>query len=267
MGSWLRWTSGQGRVAGGSLLILRLAAIPCIHYNICSTTIVAGRPRAGSSIPAFFPRLAQQQSPQYLWIGCSDSRVSATAIIGLDPGEVFVHRNVANLVVHTDVNCLTVLQYAVDVLRVQHVIVCGHYGCGGVLAAMSDQPHGLIDNWLRNIKDIYYDHAAELEAIVDVGARTDRLCELNVVQQVANVCHTTMVQDAWQRGQPVAVHGWIYGLHDGCIHDLGRDDRAARADSFALPHGAARVAFAACPGSRNRSVGRQVGLSVLAPGT
>ncbi len=170
--------------------------------------------------PGFFSRLAQQQSPQYLWIGCSDSRVSATAIIGLDPGEVFVHRNVANLVVHTDVNCLAVLQYAVDVLQIKHVIVCGHYDCGGVLAAMSGQPHGLIDNWLRNIKDIYYDHATEMEAIVDVQARTDRLCELNVVQQVANVCHTTMVQDAWRRGQSVAVHGWIYGLHDGCIHDL-----------------------------------------------
>jgi carbonic anhydrase len=171
--------------------------------------------------PDFFSRLARQQTPQYLWIGCSDSRVPANQIIDLDPGQVFVHRNIANLVVHTDMNCLSVLQYAVDVLQVKHIIVCGHYGCGGVLAAMSDQPHGLIDNWLRNIKDVYYDHSAELEAIADGHARADRLCELNVAQQVANVCYTTIVQNAWQRGQPLAVHGWIYGLRDGRISDLG----------------------------------------------
>ena len=145
----------------------------------------------------------------------------ANEIIGLDPGEVFVHRNVANVVVHTDMNCLSVLQYAVEVLKVKHVIVCGHYGCGGVLAAMRDQSFGLIDNWLRNIKDIYTRHAAELDAIEDEKARGDRLCELNVAQQVANVCYTTIVQGAWQRGQPLAIHGWIYGLHDGRLRDLG----------------------------------------------
>lgn len=171
--------------------------------------------------PAFFARLAQQQTPDYLWIGCADSRVPANVIIGLDPGQVFVHRNIANLVVHTDMNCLSVLQYAVDVLRVKHVIVCGHYGCGGVAAAMSDHSHGLIDNWLRHIKDVYYDHCSELEAIADGSARADRLSEINVAQQVANVCYTTTVQGAWQRGQPLAVHGWIYGLADGRINDLG----------------------------------------------
>ena len=170
--------------------------------------------------PGFFPRLAQQQTPQYLWIGCSDSRVPANVIIDLDPGEVFVHRNIANLMVHTDMNCLSVLQYAVDVLQVRHVIVCGHYGCGGVQAALSDRPHGLIDNWLRHIKDIYMDHSAELDALEDGAARCDRLCELNVLHQVASVCHTTIVQDAWRRGQPLAVHGWIYSLHDGLIEDL-----------------------------------------------
>ncbi len=171
--------------------------------------------------PEFFARLAHQQKPQYLWIGCADSRVSADVIIGLKPGEVFVHRNVANLVVHTDMDCLAVMQYAVDVLQVKHIIVCGHYGCGGVLAAMTNRSYGLIDNWLRYIKDILREHSAELEAIADPEARGDRLCELNVARQVANVCHTDIVQDAWRRGQPLAVHGWIYGLKDGIIHDLG----------------------------------------------
>ncbi len=171
--------------------------------------------------PDFFYRLAQQQSPQYLWIGCSDSRVPANVIIGLDPGQVFVHRNIANLMVHTDMNCLSVVQYAVDVLQVRHIIVCGHYGCGGVQAALSDRPHGLIDNWLRHIKDIYMDHSAELDALEDQEARSDRLCELNVIHQVASVCQTTIVQDAWRRGQPLTVHGWIYSLHDGRIQDLG----------------------------------------------
>ena len=171
--------------------------------------------------PDFFPRLARQQKPQYLWIGCSDSRVSADVIIGLDPGEVFVHRNIANVVVHTDMNCLSVLQYAVEVLQVRHIIVCGHYGCGGVQAALSDRPHGLIDNWLRHIKDIYMEHLAELEAAGDAGTHFDRMCEFNVAHQVANVCHTTIVQDAWRRGQPLAVHGWIYSLQDGLLQDLG----------------------------------------------
>ena len=171
--------------------------------------------------PDFFPRLARQQKPEYLWIGCADSRVPANEIIGLDPGEVFVHRNIANVVVHTDLNALSVIQYAVEVLKVKHIIVCGHYACGGVLAAMSHQPHGLIDNWLRNIKDVYTRHAPELNAIADEKARGDRLAELNVTHQVANVCYTTIVQGAWQRGQPLAVHGWIYDLKDGLLRDLG----------------------------------------------
>jgi carbonic anhydrase len=171
--------------------------------------------------PDFFARLARQQTPEYLWIGCADSRVPANEIIGLDPGEVFVHRNIANVVVHTDMNCLSVLQYAVEVLQVKHVIVCGHYGCGGVLAAMRQQPYGLIDNWLRNIKDIYTRHVDEIEGIEDETVRGDRMCELNVMHQVANVCYTTIVQGAWQRGQPLSVHGWIYGLKDGRLKDLG----------------------------------------------
>ena len=171
--------------------------------------------------PDYFSRLARQQKPEFLWIGCADSRVSADVIIGLNPGEVFVHRNVANLVVHTDMDCLAVMQYAVDVLKVKHIIICGHYGCGGVLAAMTNRSYGLIDNWLRYIKDLFREHSAELEAIADPEARGDRLCELNVARQVANVCHTDIVQEAWRRSQSLAVHGWIYGLKDGLIHDLG----------------------------------------------
>jgi carbonic anhydrase len=169
----------------------------------------------------FFQRLSTQQNPDYLWIGCADSRVPANEIIGLDPGEVFVHRNVGNVVVHTDMNCLSVIQYAVDILQVEHIIVCGHYGCGGVQAAMENRQHGLIDNWLRHIKDIYYRHQSAVDAIEDIANRKDRVCELNVVEQVANVCYTTIVQNAWQRGQPLAVHGWVYGLQDGLINDLG----------------------------------------------
>jgi carbonic anhydrase len=171
--------------------------------------------------PTFFVTLSQQQRPAYLWIGCSDSRVPANQIIGLMPGEVFVHRNVANVVVHTDLNCLSVIQYAVDVLRVRDVIVCGHYGCGGVLAAMGEEQLGLIDNWLRHIKDVAQRHRAELDTIPDPGRRADRLCELNVVEQAANVCYTTAVQNAWRHGQPLAVHGFIYGLRDGLLRDLG----------------------------------------------
>ena len=171
--------------------------------------------------PGFFTRLQTQQSPQYLWIGCADSRVPANEIVGLLPGELFVHRNVANLVVHTDLNCLSVLQYAVDVLKVKHVIVCGHYGCGGVRAAMSPRGLGLIDNWLRHIRDVHLWNRDELAAIPDPDARADRLAELNVAAQVANVCHTTIVQDAWGRGQPLSVHGWIYSLRNGRLRDLG----------------------------------------------
>jgi carbonic anhydrase len=168
----------------------------------------------------FFARLTHQQAPKYLWVGCADSRVPANQITGLAPGELFVHRNVANLVVHTDLNCLSVLQYAVEVLKVEHVIVCGHYGCGGVVAAMNGNALGLIDNWLRNIKDVFLAHREELEAIADLKVRGDRLCELNVAAQVANLCRTTFVQDAWVRGQPLSVHGWVYGVNDGLVKDL-----------------------------------------------
>ena len=173
-----------------------------------------------ASDPLFFEKLSAQQSPEYLWIGCSDSRVPANQIVGLMPGEVFVHRNVANMVVHTDLNCLTVLQYAVDVLKVKHVMVVGHYGCGGVAAAYENADNGLIDNWLRNIKDVQYHHQLQLDAIEDKAQRLELLCELNVVSQVSNVCHTTIVQNAWRRGQPLAIHGWVYSLADGLLKDL-----------------------------------------------
>ena len=169
--------------------------------------------------PAFFQDLSKQQTPQYLWIGCSDSRVPANQIIGVPPGELFVHRNVANVVVHTDLNCLSVIQFGVDVLGVKHLIVCGHYGCGGVQAALDNARLGLIDNWLRHIQDVRQKHEALL-AEVDETQRLNKLCELNVIEQVSNVCQTTIVQGAWERGQELAVHGWIYGLNDGLIRDL-----------------------------------------------
>ncbi len=171
--------------------------------------------------PDFFATLARQQSPKFLWIGCSDSRVPANEIVGLLPGELFVHRNVANVVIHTDLNCLSVLQYAIDILHVEHIMVCGHYGCGGVRAAMSNAELGLIDNWLRSIKDVYQGNRATLDFMSDEDARLDRLCELNVAQQVANVCHTTIVQGAWRHGRPVTVHGFIYDVRDGLLRDLG----------------------------------------------
>lgn len=170
--------------------------------------------------PDFFNRLQHQQAPAYLWIGCSDSRVPANEIVDLLPGEMFVHRNVANLVVYTDLNCLSVMQYAVDVLKVRHIIVCGHYGCGGVGAALRGQRAGLVDNWLRHVQDIREKHAP-LVASAPEDQRWDLLCELNVIEQAANVCQTTVVQDAWGRGQPLTVHGWIYGLRDGLLQDLG----------------------------------------------
>ncbi len=169
----------------------------------------------------FFNRLARQQAPRYLWIGCADSRVPANEIVGLLPGEMFVHRNVANIVVHTDLNCLSVMQYAVDVLKVKHIIVVGHYGCGGVRAAFQKQRLGLIDNWLRHVQDVHAKHRAALEPLRELSAQLDRLCELNVIEQVANVCQTSIVLDAWERAQPLTVHGWVYGLHDGLIRDLG----------------------------------------------
>lgn len=170
--------------------------------------------------PKFFEKLAAQQNPEYLWIGCSDSRVPANQIVGLLPGEVFVHRNVANMVVHTDFNCLTVLQYAIEILHVKHVIVVGHYNCGGVLAAYENTDNGMINNWLRNIKDVQHVHRKRINALESKEARVDLLCELNVMTQVANVCHTSIVQNAWARNQEVNVHGWIYSLKDGLLKDL-----------------------------------------------
>src|SRR5215212_8659768 len=170
--------------------------------------------------PDFFQTLAKQQSPTFLWIGCSDSRVPATQLVGMVPGEMFVHRNVANVVVHTDFNCLSVMQYAVDVLKVEHIIVCGHHGCGGVKAAMDNPQLGLIDNWLRHVQDVLHEHE-ELLSGLDEETRFERLCELNVIEQVLSVGQTTIVQGAWQRGQELVVHGWIYGLEDGLVRDLG----------------------------------------------
>jgi len=170
--------------------------------------------------PGFFEKLSQLQAPEYLWIGCSDSRVPANQIVGLLPGEVFVHRNIANVVVHTDLNCLSVIQYAIDVLKVKHIMVVGHYGCGGVTAALGRQRIGLVDLWLRHVQDVHAKHLARIEALPP-EMRVDRLCELNVLEQVLNVGHTVVVQDAWRRGQELTVHGWIYGLRDGLMRDLG----------------------------------------------
>jgi carbonic anhydrase len=184
-----------------------------------------------ASEPGFFQTLAKQQTPKFLWIGCADSRVPATQLAGMLPGEMFVHRNVANVVVHTDFNCLSVMQYAVDVLKVEHIIVCGHHGCGGVKAAMDNLSFGLIDNWLRHVQDVMHVHEKQLALIADESERVDRLCELNVIEQVVNVSRTTIVQTAWQRGQELVVHGWIYGLQNGLLRDLGISvDNAARLD-------------------------------------
>jgi carbonic anhydrase len=185
--------------------------------------------------PHFFEALAAQQSPKYLWIGCADSRVPANEIVGLMPGELFVHRNVANVVVHTDLNCLSVLQFAVDVLKVEHVIVCGHYGCGGVRAAYERSPLGLIDNWLRHVQDVRDRHEAQLARLESDEARLVRLCELNVIDQVRNVSQTTIVRDAWTRRQAITVHGWVYGLDDGLLRDLGCsvDSTDVLADAYA----------------------------------
>jgi carbonic anhydrase len=187
--------------------------------------------------PDFFHRLASQQAPEYFWIGCSDSRVPANEIVGLLPGEMFVHRNVANVVVHSDLNCLSTMQFAVEVLKVKHIIVTGHYGCGGVRAALLDDNLGLIDNWLRHIQDVRWKYEAQLEALGTDVERHRRLCELNVIEQVVNVSRTTIVRDAWARGQSLAVHGWIYDVRDGLLRDLGlcltaedeRDDGLASA--------------------------------------
>ncbi|HSF80679.1 MAG TPA: carbonate dehydratase [Anaerolineales bacterium] len=186
--------------------------------------------------PSFFSRLTQQQTPEFLWIGCSDSRVPANEIVGLLPGELFVHRNVANLVVHSDMNCLSVLQYAVEILNIEHIIVCGHYGCGGIKATFENQSHGLIDNWLRHIRDIQQRRSGELLRFSTVEEKVNRLCELNVIEQVKNVGNTTIVQKAWQKNRKVTIHGWIYAISDGLLKDLdacvSSIDDLARLENF-----------------------------------
>lgn len=176
-----------------------------------------------SEDPEYFRRLAAQQTPEYLWIGCSDSRVPANELLGMAPGELFVHRNIANVVVHSDLNCLTVLQFAIDVLKVKHIIICGHYGCSGVHAALVNRRVGLADNWLRHVQDVHQKHDKYLGDVLRSNERTDRMVELNVLEQVVNTSQTTIVQDAWERGQPLTVHGWVYGLQDGLLRDLGMD--------------------------------------------
>ena len=183
--------------------------------------------RMSKERPGFFQKLAQQQSPKYLWIGCSDSRVPANEIVGLDPGEVFVHRNVANVVVPSDLNALSVIQFAVEHLRVEHIRVVGHYGCSGVHAALTDKRVGLADNWLRHVKDVHQKHERYLGEVIPSPKRQDRLCELNVIEQVVNVCETTIVQDAWARGQDLTVHGWTYRLETGLVNDLGMSTSSA----------------------------------------
>ena len=190
------------------------------NLNTLFKNNLAWAERIRAQQPDFFEQLAKQQNPKFLWIGCSDSRVPANEIVGLMPGEVFVHRNIANVVVHTDLNCLSVIQYAVDVLKIQHIMVVGHYGCGGVRAALFGDRLGLVDNWLHHVHDVRDKHIEALQMIGLSNARVDRLCEFNVIEQVANVCQTTIVRDAWENGQELAVHGWIYGLKDGLLRDL-----------------------------------------------
>ena len=180
---------------------------------------IAWAEKIKASDPDFFNRLSDQQTPDYLWIGCSDSRVPATQIVNLPPGEVFVHRNIANVVVHNDTNCLSVIQFAVEVLKVKHIIVCGHYGCGGVKAAVEDQDHGLINEWLQHIKEVKQKHLVELEDLTS-EQKNNRMCELNVIEQVKHVSETVAVQNAWKNGNPLSVHGWIYNISDGILHDL-----------------------------------------------
>lgn len=177
--------------------------------------------RVHAEDPTFFQQLSKQQAPRYLWIGCSDSRVPANQVVDVAPGEVFVHRNIANVVVHTDLNCLSVIQFAVDVLKVEHILVVGHYGCGGVHAGLNQSRLGLADNWIRHVTDVRDKHAAFINTLEDSELRHDRLCDLNALEQVANVCMTTIVQDAWARGQKLVVHGWVYSLKDGLVHDIG----------------------------------------------
>lgn len=196
--------------------------------------------RARREDPQFFERLSQQQAPKYLWIGCSDSRVPANQIMGLAPGEVFVHRNLANVMVHTDLNCMSVIQFAVDVLKVEHILVVGHYGCGGVHAALSGTRIGLADNWIRHVGDVAQKHAALLESLAP-EQRDDRLCELNAIEQAENVCLTTVVRDAWARGQKLSVHGWVYSLLDGRVRELGMDVDSAEQLEPAYEHALGRL--------------------------
>ncbi len=214
--------------------------------------------------PGFFTRLLQQQAPQYLWIGCADSRVPANEIVGLLPGELFVHRNVANLVVHSDLNALSVIQFAVDQLKVAHIIVVGHYGCSGVRAAMEDRRVGLADNWLRHVQDVRNRHGVWLQGLDDDQARHEALCELNVLEQALNVCQTTVVQDAWGRGQAVVVHGWVYGLHNGLLHDLRIS--AAASGEVAASYGLAVGALKQRHELRRRAAPQAPGPDVAAPG-
>ncbi len=204
--------------------------------------------------PDFFARLSRQQAPQYLWIGCSDSRVPANQIVGLLPGEMFVHRNVANVVVHTDLNCLSTIQFAVEVLHVKHIIVCGHYGCGGVLSALRDEKLGLIDNWLRHVQDVRFKHRAQLVGLESDAQQHDRLCELNVIEQVVNVSQTTVVREAWARGQTLAVHGWIYKLTDGLLRDLNMCVMAEAELTRCYEMALARTVAPPCPPQVNRIV-------------
>ena len=198
--------------------------------------------RVGKEDPDFFKRLSTQQAPKYLWIGCSDSRVPANQIMGLAPGEVFVHRNIANLVVHTDLNCLSTIQFAVDLLNVEHILVVGHYGCSGVHASLTGTRVGLADNWLRHVNDVAQKHASLLDAVELESLRHARLCELNVIEQVMNVCQTTVVEDAWSRGQPLSVHGWVYSLLDGRVRQLGMEASSREELAAAYPSALARIA-------------------------
>jgi carbonic anhydrase len=215
-----RFSSGNGCRCGHAAVRYNWARImSAINHLFDQNRAWAAKIKARE--PGFFAELAQQQSPQYLWIGCSDSRVPANQITGLMPGEIFVHRNIANVVVHTDFNCLSVVEFAVDVLKVKHIIVCGHYGCSGVQAALEDRKMGIASNWLRNIQDVFHRYTPLLDHIDDPQRRNDRLCELNAIEQAMNVCQTTIVRDAWDRGQELTIHGWIYGIGDGLIRDLG----------------------------------------------
>ncbi len=227
-----RFHYGITRRAGGSVCACvnrpsSAVFFACVRSIIFLKAIKPGLVVSARQDPDFFRKLSGQQSPSYLWIGCSDSRVPANEIVGLLPGELFVHRNIANLVVHTDLNCLSVMQFAVDLLKVQHIIVCGHYGCSGVRAAFRRDRLGLSDNWLRHLQDVHQKHAGHLARLTDETAAANRLCELNVIEQVANVCQTTIVRDAWERGQKLIVHGWIYGLH-GRTSPRSQRDRLRR---------------------------------------